>query len=451
MPNDVNTMPIDVNSIAQNSGFESLSQQKHIIAVMGVGGGGGNAVNYMYTQKKIDGVSFFVVNTDSQALATSPVPCKVLLGDGLGAGGNPEVGQQKAEADRKKIEDALSGGIKMVFITAGMGGGTGTGAGPVVASIAHEKDILTVGIVTIPFFFEGKKKIAKALAGAREMEKYVDALLIINNERLVDIYPDLNFKNAFNKADDILTMAASTISQLIIFKGEMNVDFQDVNTTLRDGGAAIISTGVGEGEHRVTKALENAINSPLLKMQDVFTSKKMLINIYFNPEAENPLQMGEVTEINKFMANFTHDMDIITGRTEDPEMGNEVKITVLASGFDSDLHTVDSDKKNKPDTKEERPRDEADIEKEIITAYGADTVDGWDSDRASKQYIILTPEQMENDAVLNLMRNTPTHKRPNEVKQSITEASAKPAAATQPTPSRNEGEDSNGKQTKILF
>ncbi|MBQ3731499.1 MAG: cell division FtsZ family protein, partial [Muribaculaceae bacterium] len=224
-----------------------------IIKVMGVGGGGNNAINHMYMQN-IEGVSFVVLNTDKQQLNESPVPNRVLLGPntthGLGAGNIPETAKRAAEESEAEIAALFDDDTKMVFITAGMGGGTGTGAAPVVARIAHEKGVLTIGIVTIPFLFEGPKKILKALAGADEMGKYVDALLIINNQRLTEIYSDLDFTNAFGKADDTLTTAARSISDLITVKGVINLDFNDVNTTLRNGGAAIISSGYGSGEHR---------------------------------------------------------------------------------------------------------------------------------------------------------------------------------------------------------
>ena len=242
------------------------------IMVIGVGGGGNNAINHMYRQE-IKGISYVVCNTDAQALSNSPVPERLLIGPtttkGLGAGNKPERAREAAEESAEDIGKLFDASTRMVFITAGMGGGTGTGAAPVVARIAKEKGVLTIGIVTIPFLFEGEKKILKALAGADEMSKYVDALLIINNERLTDIYKDLEFTEAFAKADDTLTTAAASISELITCEGYINLDFNDVNTTLRDGGVAIISSGCGEGENRVTKAINAALNSPLLKNRDV--------------------------------------------------------------------------------------------------------------------------------------------------------------------------------------
>ena len=240
-----------LSTLDQNSGFQDKNKPMTIIKVMGVGGGGNNAINHMYMQN-IEGVSFVVLNTDRQQLNESPVPNRVLLGPntthGLGAGNIPETARRAAEESEAEIAALFDDDTKMVFITAGMGGGTGTGAAPVVARIAHEKGVLTIGIVTIPFLFEGPRKILKALDGADEMGKYVDALLIINNQRLTEIYKDLDFTNAFGKADDTLTIAARSISDLITVKGKINLDFNDVNTTLRNGGPAIISSGYGTGE-----------------------------------------------------------------------------------------------------------------------------------------------------------------------------------------------------------
>ncbi len=423
-------MDIDIDNIAHEAGFEMPAKDTNIIKVIGVGGGGNNAVNYMFNQHDIEGVSFVVVNTDHQALGMSPVPTKVQLGDGLGAGGKPEVGQKKAEADIDKIEALFDDNTKMVFITAGMGGGTGTGAAPVVARVAHEHDVLSVGIVTIPFFFEGKKKISKALNGAREMEKHVDALLIINNERLIDIYPDLNLSNAFNKADDILAMAARSISQLITFKGEWNLDFQDVNTTLRNGGAAIISTGVGEGENRVTKALENAINSPLLRYHDIFSAKTMLFNIYYNPNSTNPLKANELNEISQFMANFTNELDNIVGRTEDPELGDEVKITVLAAGFDSALSSGNTMKPRQPHTVVEEPDNgTTNLDDTISVLYGDDKTKSFNQSRDAAQYVILSQDDINNDDLLDILRDAPAYKRDAQVKELIARKAAEAAAA----------------------
>ena len=294
-------------NIGNTSTFIDDAPNDVIIKVIGVGGGGDNAVNHMYEQN-INKVSFVVCNTDRQALRNSPVPTKLLIGptttEGLGAGNDPEIARLAAEESADDIAALFDDQTKMVFITAGMGGGTGTGAAPVVARIAQEKGMLTIGIVTIPFFFEGEKKILKALDGAEEMSKYVDALLLVNNEQLTEIYADLNWLNAFGKADDTLSNAARSISELITCDGYMNLDFKDVKKTLEHGGAAIISTGYGEGDHRVTRAIEDALNSPLLKNKDIYGSKRLLFNLYFSRQAENEFKMGEATELSNFISNI---------------------------------------------------------------------------------------------------------------------------------------------------
>ena len=281
------------------------SSQSSIIKVIGVGGGGDNAVNYMYRQG-IHDVSYVVCNTDQKALDASPVPNKLLFGDGLGAGNNPEIGREKAEESIEEIKNMLNDGTRMVFITAGMGGGTGTGAGPVVARCAREANILTVGIVTIPFVFEGVAKINQALDGVERMVKYVDALLVINNERLREIYADLSIVNAFAKADDTLCIAAKSIAEIITMRGIMNLDFNDVQMVLRDGGVAVMSTGEAEGERRVTKAIEMALHSPLLNNNDIFNSKKVLLKISFNHgDGNHALQMEEVNGVHESMGKFS--------------------------------------------------------------------------------------------------------------------------------------------------
>lgn len=255
------------------------STSPSIIKVIGVGGGGGNAVNHMY-REGIHDVNFVLCNTDSKALMDSPVPVRLQLGkEGLGAGNIPAKAREAAEESVEDIRQMLNDGTKMVFITAGMGGGTGTGAAPVVAREAKNMGILTVGIVTIPFRFEGNKKIDQALDGVDEISKHVDALLVINNERLREIYPDLNVLSAFEKADNTLSVAARSIAEIITMHGIINLDFRDVCTVLKDGGVAIMSTGFGEGENRVTKAINDALHSPLLNNSDIFNSHKVLLSI----------------------------------------------------------------------------------------------------------------------------------------------------------------------------
>ena len=271
-------------TLADHLDFGEPDRQNSIIKVIGVGGGGGNAVNNMYNQG-IHDVSFVVCNTDAQALKASPVPERLQLGsEGLGAGNRPEKARLAAEESIDDIKAMLSDGTKMDFITAGMGGGTGTGAAPVIAQVSKELGILTVGIVTIPFKFEGDKKIDQALDGVDEMAKHVDALLVINNERLRKVYPDLSLLNGFAKADDTLSVAAKSIAEIITVRGLINLDFNDVRTVLKDGGVAIMSTGFGEGEGRVRKAIEDALNSPLLNDNDVYNSQRILLSIAFSSE-----------------------------------------------------------------------------------------------------------------------------------------------------------------------
>lgn len=305
-----------------------------IIKVIGVGGGGGNAVNHMY-REGIHDVSYVVCNTDKKALDDSAVPNHLQLGnDGLGAGNRPEKARQAAEQSMDAIKEMLNDGTRMVFITAGMGGGTGTGAAPIIARCAKEAGILTVGIVTIPFRFEGIKKINQALVGVEEISKHVDALLVINNERLRKIYPELTVINAFAKADDTLTIAAKSIAEIITMHGIMNLDFEDVTTVLKDGGVAIMSTGYGEGENRVTKALNEALTSPLLNHNDIFNSKKVLLNINFCSDNEqDSLMMEEMNEIHEFMAKFQNEVETKWGLATDSSLGSKVKITLLATGF----------------------------------------------------------------------------------------------------------------------
>lgn len=397
--------------------FSSFNENgSAIIKVVGVGGGGDNAVNYMYLQN-IPGVSFVVTNTDRQALKNSPVPDKLLLGPnttkGLGAGNKPERAKAAAEESAEDLAALFDEDTKMVFVTAGMGGGTGTGASPVVARIARECGMLTVGIVTIPFIFEGEKKILKALEGADEMGKYVDAMLIINNERLTEIYKDLDFDDAFGKADETLTDAARSISELINFDGKINLDFEDVSTTLKDGGTAVISTGYGEGENRVTKAIEDALNSPLLKNRDVQTSRRFLFNIYYSKKAEHPFKMGEADEITAFMNKFAKDVDVIWGTSFDDSLGDKVKITILASGFDISLN---NEVKFKPKARifGKPKQQESEVktnESRIAEEYGPEKVAERNRKKASANYILLTPQQMDNDALITFLEKTPTFRR----------------------------------------
>lgn len=418
--------PDIMSTLDQNSGFQDKDQARTIIKVMGVGGGGNNAINHMYMQN-IEGVSFVVLNTDRQQLNESPVPNRVLLGPntthGLGAGNVPETARRAAEESEAEIAALFDDDTKMVFITAGMGGGTGTGAAPVVARIAHEKGVLTIGIVTIPFLFEGPKKIIKALDGAEEMNKYTDALLIINNQRLTEIYSDLDFTNAFGKADDTLTIAARSISDLITVKGVINLDFNDVDTTLRNGGAAIISSGYGTGERRVTKAIESALESPLLKNRDVYGSKRILMNFYFNPNSDSPLIMEEMNEIQEFMANFDPDLDVIWGTAFDETLNDQIKVTMLAAGFNVSL-----DKEAPVSHVSMRPSREPAVVSPAMTdaerlkkEYGDKAISDLTLKQMSARYLVLTPDEMDDDDIIDMMEKTPTYKRKPDFRNQIKE------------------------------
>jgi cell division protein FtsZ len=305
-----------------------------IIKVIGVGGGGGNAVNHMYRQGITD-VSFVVCNTDNQALVKSPVPNKIQLGldttAGLGAGGDPKVARRAAEESIEKIQGLLKDNTKMVFITAGMGGGTGTGASPVVAKAAHDLEILTVGIVTIPFAFEGKQKKIQALEGVAELSQHVDAILVINNEKLKEIYPDLELSNAFAKADDVLTNAARGIAEIITVPGYINTDFADVYSIMKDGKVAIMNTGYASGDDRITKAIKDALNSPLLNTNDVSGASKVLLSLYCS--TTNQIKMEEVQQIHDFMNKVGENVQVIWGATFDDSLGDNVKITIIATGY----------------------------------------------------------------------------------------------------------------------
>lgn len=313
------------------------NQKRTIITVMGIGGGGNNAVNHMYLQD-IEGITFVVSDTDKHQLDESPVPDRVLLGANTtlwqSACNDPEVAHRAAEESESDIAAALfDNDTKMVIITAGMGGATGTGAAPVVARIAHEKVLLTIGLVTIPFMFEGTERILEAHEGINEMSKYVDALFIINNEYLTEIYSDLNPSNAFKKADETLTTAVRGICDPITIRNRLCIDFNDVNWILRKGGNAFVVSGFASGERRVTKALENALKSPLLKDCDVFSLEKIMMNFYYNPDSESPLLMEEMIEIQEFLGNFDQEVDVIWGMAHDNKLEDQIKVTLLATGF----------------------------------------------------------------------------------------------------------------------
>ena len=306
-------------------------QPNSIIKVMGVGGGGCNAVNYLYRQGVQD-VSFLVCNTDRQALEKSPVPSKLQLGKGLGAGGRPETARALAEESREHIRQALDDGTQMLFITAGMGGGTGTGASPIVAEVARSLNILTVAIVTIPFAFEGKRIIRKAFRGVAQLAQNVDAILVINNEKLKLIYPDFDLPNAFKKSDEVVSNAAKSIAEIITVPGYINTDFQDVYNTLVGSGVAIMNVGrSADKEQRITKAINEALNSPLVNTTNIHGAQRILLNFYCSEQ--NAIRMTELDQINQFIDAVGDEVEVKWGASYDETLGDEVRVTLIATGY----------------------------------------------------------------------------------------------------------------------
>lgn len=333
--------------------FELPKHHKSIIKVIGIGGGGSNAVSHMYNQG-IKDVEFVVCNTDSQALKSSTVPNKLQIGvnltEGLGAGANPDVGKNAAIESKEDIRDLLGTDTKMVFITAGMGGGTGTGAAPVIAKIAKEMDILTVGIVTAPFAFEGKKKTTQAQSGIDGLKESCDTVLVILNDKLREIHGNLSIGNAFAQADNVLTTAAKGIAEIITVAGYVNVDFQDVRTVMLDAGAAVMGSATTKGENRALKAAEEALSSPLLDNRDIHGAQKILLSIISGEQAE--LQMDELSEITEYIQEQAGDeAEVIFGHGVDPDLQECIRVTVIATGFDrsekAEVKMTDEDEQRK--------------------------------------------------------------------------------------------------------
>ena len=397
--------------------FGEEDKDNSIIKVIGVGGGGGNAVNHMY-REGIHDVTFVLCNTDAQALNDSPVPVRLQLGkEGLGAGNRPEKAREAAEETLDEIHRMLDDGTKMAFITAGMGGGTGTGAAPVIARESKSMGILTVGIVTIPFRFEGARKIDQALDGVEEMAKNVDALLVINNERLRRIYGELPILKAFGKADDTLSVAAKSIAEIITVHGLINLDFNDVKTVLKDGGVAIMSTGYGEGDGRVRHAIDDALNSPLLNDNDIFNAKRILLSISFHSNDKDcqGLMMDEMGDVNDFMDKFGRDFEIKWGLALDPTLGEKVKVTILATGFGiNDIDGMTTHRRTHQ-SQEELARQAA--EEEIRNRrrerrdhyYGPNENNPQYKNRP--QIFLFEPEDLDNEDIILQVENIPTSKR----------------------------------------
>ena len=348
-------------------------QKTSIIKVVGVGGGGSNAVNYMFKQG-IEGVDFVVCNTDMQALSASPVPVKVQLGEsGLGAGSIPEVAEQAALDSLENIKAALDEDTEMVFITAGMGGGTGTGAAPVIAKFAREMGLLTVGIVTLPFHFEGRRKMLKAKQGIEEIRKYVDTLLVISNDKLRSLYGDLGLGNAFEHADNVLATAAKGIAELITVHGYVNVDFNDVKTVMKDSGKAIMGSATMEGEDRAIKAIEEAMHSPLLNDNNVYGAKNILL---YMTTGQDDITMDEITTITDYISDKCGEdtSNVIWGRGIDEGMGDKLGVTIIATGFD-EKDTLKQEVEPKPE--ESKPKivfsEESEMKKSVFNL--SDTYD----------------------------------------------------------------------------
>ena len=398
------------------------ADQPAIIKVVGVGGGGGNAVKSMYASE-IKNVSFALCNTDKQALFKSNVPTKLQLGkeltSGLGAGAKPEVGRLAAEESIAEIKKMLSDDTKMVLITAGMGGGTGTGAAPVIAQVAKEMGLLTVGIVTIPFLFEGTPKIVGALKGVEEMKKNVDALLVINNELLPDIYNDTAI-DAYKKADEVLTVATKSIAELITIEGYQNLDFADVKTTLENGGIAVMNNGYGAGEGRIMQAFNEAITSPLLNNNDVFHAKKILFNIYSG--AEMPLGIAEMKDVDNFMSRFDRtNIELIWGLTNDDTLGEKIKITILASGFDTESlaptgikEILDKEMLEAAKEQERIDAEKRDADKALVGKYYVGITDP----SRVKEFTFKTLAELDDDALIEALLNSSAYGRRTDVSKS---------------------------------
>jgi cell division protein FtsZ len=314
-------------------GFQHNYQS--IIKVVGVGGGGGNAVNHMY-RKGIAGVDFLICNTDAQALINSPVPVKVQLGvsltEGRGAGNKPKRGEQAAIENLAEVREVLETGTMMVFITAGMGGGTGTGAAPVIAQLAREMDILTIAVVTLPSIKEGRLRYEQAIEGIKKLQRFVDSLLVISNENLHKVYGDLPAREAFAQADNIVAAAVKGCAEIITLHGSINIDFADVDTVMRESGVFIMGTGFAEGDRRALRAAEEALKSPLLDSNDIYGSENILLNI---TSGDDEVRMGEIGDIIDYLQDAAGDnANIIWGNGYDPTLGNKISVTIIATGFE---------------------------------------------------------------------------------------------------------------------
>ena len=391
--------------------FKFATDIPRIIKVIGVGGGGCNAVSHMY-REGIDGVSFMVCNTDMKSVNDSPVRDKLLLGEGLGAGNDPEEGRRKAESCVDQIREKLDDGTRMFFMTAVLGGGTGTGAAPVVAKVAREMGILSVGIVTIPYSWEADRKIDQALDGVEEISRYVDALIVVKNDNILKIYGDLKFEEGYARADDVALVAAKSISDIITMHGKINLDFNDVRMVLQDGGVAIIGTGYGEGEGRLTKAFDDAQNSPLLNENNVFNAKKVVICISYSSESE--LIMSELDEVTEFMNRFNRDITTKHGVERDETLGSKVKVTLLATGFGiQDIHMKEMDERLAARTEEEMEQQAEEEERRRLRReryYGPDANGRAHRTRRRHLYLFSSAD-LDHADVVSMVENSPTYLR----------------------------------------
>ena len=416
------------------------------IIVVGVGGGGNNAVNRMIDEQ-IAGVEFIAINTDKQALQLCKAPTLMQIGDkltkGLGAGAKPEIGEKAAEESAEEIQSALKG-ADMVFVTCGMGGGTGTGATPVVARIAKEQGALTVGVVTKPFKFESKTRMNNALAGIEKLKENVDTIIVIPNDKLLEVVDRrTTMPEALKKADEVLQQGIQGITDLINVPSLINLDFADVKTILKDGGVAIMSTGFGEGENRVTKAIDDALHSPLLNNNDIFNAKKVMLNVSFCPASE--LMMEEMNEIHEFMSKFREGVEVIWGVAIDNSLDTKVKITVLATGFGvEDVPGMDSLHAARSQEEEERQlqlEEEKEKNKERIRkAYGESASNiGSKSLRKRRHIYLFNTEDLDNDDIIAMVEDSPTYMRD---KTTLTKIRTK--AALEEEVATEEATDDNG-------
>ena len=390
--------------------FDLPKEQSPIIKVIGVGGGGSNAVNHMFEQG-IRGVNFVISNTDGQAMELSPIPNKIQLGpsltEGLGAGSNPAIGRKATEESLEEIRDILEKNTKMVFVTAGMGGGTGTGGAPVIAKVAKEMGILTVGIVTTPFFFEGRRKMIQAQEGIEELRRSVDSLIVISNDKIREIYGNLTRSDAFARADNILSIAAKSISEIITVAGQINVDFADVEYVMKDSGVAIMGSAVAEGEDRAARAVQAALSSPLLNDNNIIGARKILLNI---TSGSRQVLIDEITEIHEYVLEAaTQDTDVIFGTCDDETLEDKISVTLIATGFEEKksligehrqsgkvVHRLDQNSEITPPPAEEAPVPGSSMTFNFLS--GADPEKADDSDKGKAPVSnIEEPEQEQQE------------------------------------------------------